>query len=232
MTVRAYFATSSDIKFQQYAHIAAALGITILRGMVISSALMEPQGSSNDVRQMSNLVFHPLRLSARFIATSGQLPYFVEDTMLVIDGLSNHGAGHIGLPGPDTKNLWLNLGASGLLDLIAGLQNRSARFICQIGVLYGAGNYSYHQAETRGFITRSVRINDNSHKMFPATNPHFFHSIFGLTPDGPSLAELDSETFPLYDYRKACFEKFGVELRRNAAAEALQATTAQLEFFE
>src|ERR1017187_9852414 len=113
MATRVFFATSRDLKFRQYAHIAAEHDIRTLRGTVISGALTEPQGSSSDIREMSDLVFHPLRLSSRFISRAGQVPYFVEDTMLVIEGISNQQGGHIGLPGPDTKNWWLNLGAQG-----------------------------------------------------------------------------------------------------------------------
>src|SRR5215207_9356956 len=100
--MRLYFATSSDIKFNQYVEIAKDYGITLRRGTSVSRSLTEPQGSSSDVREMSNLVFHPLRLSARFVTSAGQVPYFVEDTMLIIEAFSNRALGHIGLPGPDT----------------------------------------------------------------------------------------------------------------------------------
>lgn len=212
MRARVYFATSSDIKFQQYASIAEDFDIEVVRGTVISSAMTEPQGSSHDIRELTNLVFHPLRLSARFISTAAQTPYFVEDTMLVIDALSNYSAGHIGLPGPDTKNWWLNLGAEGVLRVLQGADNRHAHFIAQIGVYYGAGRYSHHKSELPGFITNSVRSSEAAYKEFPITNPYFFHSIFGLTPDGPTLAELNSVSFKLYDYRRACFGKFAREV--------------------
>jgi inosine/xanthosine triphosphate pyrophosphatase family protein len=231
MLARAYFATSSDIKFRQYAHIAADYDIQIERGTVISSALTEPQGSSNDIREMSNLVFHPLRLSARFVSMSGQTPYFVEDTMLVVDGISNYEAGQIGLPGPDTKNWWLNLGAKGTLKLLESLVDRKARYICQIGIFYGAGHYSFHQAETRGFITTEERTLVDSVKKFPATNPYFFHSIFGITPEGPTLAELDGTTFRTYDYRRACFEKLAVDLARVMRSLNFENSRKQLELF-
>jgi inosine/xanthosine triphosphate pyrophosphatase family protein len=232
MATRVYFATSSEVKFRQYAHIAVDYDILVLRGTVISSALTEPQGSSSDIRQMSNLVFHPLRLSARFVSTAGQIPYFVEDTMLVIDGISNHQAGHIGLPGPDTKNWWLNLGAKGVLKLVEDLNDRSARYICQIGIYYGAGHYSYHQAETRGFITSEERVLDDSLRTFPATNPYFFHSIFGLTPAGPTLAELDADAFKAHDYRRACFQKVALDIQRNAQSAKFEGSIQQLGLFD
>jgi inosine/xanthosine triphosphate pyrophosphatase family protein len=232
MTIRLYFATSSEVKFRQYAYIAEDHGISIVRGTVVSDSLTEPQGSSSDIRDMSNLVFHPLRLSARFVSSAGQIPYFVEDTMLIINAISNHRDGHIGLPGPDTKNWWLNLGAQGVLKLLRDVVDRSARYVCQIGIFFGAGHYSYYQAETQGFITGRESANDEAFKTFPKTNPYFFHSIFGLTPEGPTLADLNSEEFSKYDYRRACFGKTVAELRRFEETEQFERSLHQLVMFE
>jgi inosine/xanthosine triphosphate pyrophosphatase family protein len=134
--------------------------------------------------------------------------------MLVVDAISDLAGGHIGLPGPDTKNWWLNLGAQGLLTLLNSFENRRARYICQIGIYYGAGNYSYHAAELEGYIAHEMRTTESAFRDFPETNPYFFHSVFALAADGPTLAELDGPSFTAVDYRRKCFKKVAQEAAR------------------
>ncbi len=149
-----YFSTTSDIKFAQYSLIFDELGFRLERGTSIASVMVEPQHQEDQDQGATLLVGHPLRLAARFAERSGQVPYLVEDTTLVVAALSRNGLSPSGLPGADTKNWWRNLGAEGMLQLLRDAQGREAAFRCQIGAYLDQGDYLYLSVHLTGIDIR------------------------------------------------------------------------------
>jgi len=217
-----YFATTSNVKFDQYAFIFKDFGFDIERATTVASALTEPQYDPSRPDADESMVNHPLRQIARFAEKWGQIPYMIEDTSLVVDALSKKKAGASGLPGADTKSWWRNLGAEGLLRLLENETARSATFYCQIGVYLGRGHYDFARSELRGRIALDARQGEIALRNIPRTNPFFFHSIF--EPDGyeSTIAELDVETFCEVDYRRKCAANIADRLVKVAIEESRQ----------
>lgn len=207
-----YFATTSVVKFDQYKTIFADLNISLRRGTAITSVLIEPQLDPSQSEPELSLIGHPLRQAARFAQKSNQLPYMIEDTMLIADAFSAPGAGSAGLPGGDTKSWWRNLGSRGILTLLKGRQDRGARFVCQIGIYLGQSTYRFVRSELAGTITDQVRVSEVARRDIPYSNPFYFHSIFQPLGSNLTLAEMDASQFQEYDYRRQCAYKLVDEL--------------------
>ncbi len=207
-----YFATTSQVKFDQYSVIFADHGVELRRATSVSSILIEPQATdepSSDV----NIVAHPLRIAARFLTRLGQFPYMIEDTMLFIEAFCANPIASNGLPGADTKNWWANFGDTGVIRLMEGYENRAARYVCQLGAYLGAHRYVFDRYTAGGNISDSPRISEKAKRDYPRSNPNHFHSIF--VPDGAieTLGEMDAKCFVRYDYRRRCAESFLTQLR-------------------
>nr|WP_321258869.1 non-canonical purine NTP pyrophosphatase [uncultured Pseudodesulfovibrio sp.] len=218
-----YFGTSSNVKLDQYTVIGSDYGIKVEQGVVVSSAMLEPQLDSSLPDGLSTIVTHPLKLSSRFVARKSQIPYMVEDTMMVVDYFSNNNSqGQLGLPGPDTKNWWLNLGAEGLLHLLSGETRRSAKFYCQIGIYCGPGIYITDEFVVNGEISKCVRFSSAAIDDFPRSNPHYFHSIFIPEGSDMTLGEMPSAIFEKYDYRRKCFKSVISKMKSTIAPNSYQ----------
>ncbi|MEQ3528688.1 non-canonical purine NTP pyrophosphatase [Pseudoalteromonas sp. XMcav11-Q] len=209
-----YFATSSDVKLKQYKAIFKSLNFDIAQGTVIDNTLIEPQYDPESPEGISSLVAHPLRLAARFISKKKQVPYMIEDTMLIIDEFSKKFELDIGLPGADTKNWWLNLGAEGIIELLKNRTNRKAKFVCQIGAYIGGSKYVFASGYTEGLISQKPAISEIAELEFPYSNPYFFHQIF--IPNGmtKTMGELGAKEFSEVDYRRKCARNFVTELAK------------------
>ena len=156
-----YFATSSKIKFEQYKTIFRDLGFELRLPKFDKSLVVEPQiepADVGDVGEECTVVRHVLESLYDHMEKSDQLPFFVEDTMLIIDALSKDPDKAHGLPGADTKNWWYHLGDDGLLKLLNGQYHRNARFTCQIGLCLGKGRYHYAKGTMKGTIAKEKRI--------------------------------------------------------------------------
>jgi inosine/xanthosine triphosphate pyrophosphatase family protein len=208
-----FFVTTSDVKYQQYEVIFDDLGFELRRADFHPSLLIEPQIEASDPESALRVVSHPLDLLADLMSKKNQVPFFLEDTMLFIDEFSKEPGGFSGLPGADTKNWWYNLGAKGVLQLLNGTPNRSARFTCQIGVYFGPDLRHFERYDLAGRIADSVKISPRAEEDFPKSNPHFFHSIFEPSGCGMTLAEMAGMEFPNYDYRRHCAKKLVSKLR-------------------
>lgn len=217
-----YFATTSSVKFDQYSYIFRELGFDLHRATTVASALTEPQYDPEHPAGELSLVNHPLRQVARFAEKWGQLPYMVEDTMLVIDALSNEKSGPAGLPGADTKSWWRNLQVEGVLRLLRDEAHRSATFYCQIGVYLGQGKYAFAQAELKGCISTAARESADAVRDFPRTNPFYFHKIFQPEGCSKTLAELSSDEFQRIDYRRRCASIIAKRLSEDLIEERRQ----------
>jgi inosine/xanthosine triphosphate pyrophosphatase family protein len=144
----------------------------------------------------------------------------VEDTMLFIEHFNSDYNMNPILPGPDTKRWWMALKAEGLLRVLGTSSRRSAKYVCQIGVNYGPGQYEYFRHEQPGAIAGEIQISQSAVTNFPFTNATFFHSIF--IPDGSTntIAEMDSNEFLIYDYRRECIAKAVPMLRRYGSRDS------------
>lgn len=217
-----YFATTSRVKFDQYSSIFQELDFDIQRATTVASALAEPQYDPEHPGAELSLVNHPLRQVARFAEKWGQLPYMVEDTMLVIDALSKEKSGPAGLPGADTKNWWRNLEVEGVLRLLRDETHRSATFYCQIGVYLGQGKYDFVQSELKGRIATESRESPDAVANTPKTNPFYFHKIFEPENYSKTIAELGIEDFQRIDYRRRCACKIAERLKKDSIEQRRQ----------
>lgn len=222
-----FLATTSSVKFAQYSHIFRDMGIVVERGTVIAG-LPEPQldylpDATADSNDAEILVSHPLRLAARFVSRWNQVPYVIEDTMLVIDCLSAHGQPvSLGLPGADTKSWWRNLGVAGLLRVLQDAPRRDATFICQLGAYLGQHRYCFATAELRGSIAEEARVSEVAEAQFPASNPFYFHLVFVPEGSRKTLAEMNAEEFSAVDYRRDCAKLLLEKLDKIGWPESLQ----------
>lgn len=199
-----YFGTTSDVKFNQYQVIFRDLGITLDRTSAVSRLLVEPQIVDQSDRSEELLVSHPLRQIARFVERMRITPYMIEDTMLLVKRFSISFPSTSGLPGADTKSWWRNLGVEGVLEMMRGSEDRSARFICQIGIYVGKGKYLFERAYLDGSISLSERVSIEAENGVPRSNPYYFHRIFVPNGCAKTIAELDAKDFTFFDYRRVC----------------------------
>jgi inosine/xanthosine triphosphate pyrophosphatase family protein len=209
-----YFATGSPSKLRQYGYLLSQHGV-IVRSVRPLAHLPEPQVDGLDAHDESILVADPLKTISRFAALADCYPLLVEDTMLFIEHFNEDVPA---LPGPDTKRWWLALGNRGLLRLMAGSARRAARYVCQLGVTTGPGDYRVFRAELEGRISVRERVTDNALANFPRTNATFFHPIFIPSSAKRSLGEMCAEDFAVYDYRNAVVRKASRFLRSAASA--------------
>jgi len=197
-----YFATSSDIKFNQYLEIFKSMGVTLIKAPIYSK-MIEPQ--IEEEGDISNLIVeHPLKMISRFVKIAGVTPYMVEDTMLFIESLSTIMDKGIGLPGGDTKNWWKNLGNEGLLRILRDDNVRRAMMVCTLGAIDHDHQIVKATHKVFGTISREIRSSLVAFEEVPLSNPYFFHQIF--IPEGTdnTYAEMTADVFCKNDYRRQC----------------------------
>lgn len=216
-----YFATSSGVKFNQYKVIFSDYGYNLIKAPAIIN-LIEPQLNDELGSEFELLVSHPLRLVARFVSKRKLIPYFIEDTLLIVKAFSNSKETKFGLPGADTKNWWNNLGTKGLLSLMENANDRSAEYISILGAYLGEKNYLFSEKKVLGTISKKELIDKVSEENIPYTNPYFFHSIFIPKGSSKTYAQMNKEEFKKYDYRRQNVKKFISELRKYHFQETLQ----------
>lgn len=195
------FATSSDIKLNQYRVIFSDYNIGVTKAPIITN-LIEPQLEENSPEGLNLLVAHPLRLASRFVSLHKLYPYMIEDTSIVIDCLSNLEKTKYGLPGADTKSWWNNLGLEGLLKILQDSQNRTATFTAVLGIYLGGNEYIFSRGTTKGLISHKIRVSEISRTHIPYTNPFKFHGIFIPKDSTKTLGEMGKDEFHKYDYRR------------------------------
>lgn len=203
---RVFFYTSSQIKLSQYQFIFNDYGLKLITPSKLPQNITEPQ--LEDISDTEELIVaHPLKSMSRFVLKYNYTPLFIEDTMLVIDAFSRKDNSTAGLPGPDTKNWWKNLGNEGILHLLKNEKNRKSTFMCTIGVLIDKGVYCYATHKLNGSIAKNVIYAKESFDTFPKTNPYFFHQIFIPDHSSTTLANMNSDEFMTHDYRRQCAKK-------------------------
>jgi inosine/xanthosine triphosphate pyrophosphatase family protein/ribosomal protein S18 acetylase RimI-like enzyme len=214
-----FFGTTSNEKFLQYRCLLKSYGLRLQR-LQHKISLTEPQIDHPGHLAESALVAGPLKLFSRFAAKNTSFPVMVEDTMLFIEHFNDNYNVHPILPGPDTKRWWMALRAEGVLRVLGASPRRAAKYVCQIGINYGPGQYGYFRHEQPGEIATAVRINPQSTSNFPYTNATFFHSIFIPQGSSRSLGEMDSRELLKFDYRRACIAKALPPLRQHGALDS------------
>lgn len=214
-----FFGTTSNEKFVQYRYLLKAYGLRLQR-LQHNISLTEPQIDDPGPLAESALVAGPLKLFSRFAAKNTSFPVMVEDTMLFIEHFNNHYDVRPILPGPDTKRWWMALQADGVLRVLGPSERRAAKYVCQIGVNYAPGLYEYFRHEQPGRIADEVRIAPASLSNFPYTNSTFFHSIFIPQGSSRTIAEMDSNEFLKFDYRRACLTKALPLFRKHGALDS------------
>lgn len=213
-----FFGTTSKEKFLQYRCLLRSYGLRLQR-LQHKISLTEPQIDHAGPLAESALVAGPLKLFSRFAAKDISFPVMVEDTMLFIEHFNDNYV-HPILPGPDTKRWWMALHADGVLRILGASPRRAAKYVCQIGINYAPGQYDYFRHEQPGEIADAVRIEASSVYNFPFTNATFFHSIFVPQGSSKTLAEMGSNEFLKFDYRRACIAKALPLLRRHGALDS------------
>ncbi len=130
-----YFATTNKEKLKEAANILGA--------RVEGVKLDAPEIQSLDVVQVA-------RNKARFYFSRLKQPLFVEDTSLIFSVLN-------GLPGPYIRDMSEALGNTGLIKLLSGFDDRSAKAVSIIVYLDNEGKEHVFDGVVNGIISESVR---------------------------------------------------------------------------
>ena len=198
-----FLGTSSATKRAQYEFLLRSHGLQTLRPLR-SLSLPEPQVEGYGPAPETALVVDPLKHASRWLARDQIFPFLIEDTMLFIEHFNSDYDNAPLLPGPDTKRWWSALGIEGLLAVMHGSTRRRAKYVCQLGVQAGPGEYDFYRAELEGIIATKRRVSLDSVNGQPYTNPSYFHSLFIPNDSNRTLAEMGPMEFAEFDYRRRC----------------------------
>lgn len=150
--------------------------------------------ASPDVPEVQSLDFATVALAkvraAREALGDPPVPVFVDDSGLVVEAWN-------GFPGALTKWLLQSVGTEGLLAMLRGFPDRSARAVCVVAVSDARGETQAFKGEVRGKITTEPR----------GTEGFGYDPVF--RPDGSDLtyAELGDEKHRL-SHRAVAFQSF------------------------
>lgn len=209
-----FFGSTSEAKTAQYEFLLRSVGLRIRSALPVVP-LTEPQVEGSGPGPESELVSAPLKGFARFAKLRGSFPLLIEDTMLFIERFNREWPIGAMLPGPDTKRWWQALGIEGLLDLMGETTKRRARYVCQIGVSLGPGDYRFFRSDLDGTIAKEPGLGANA-EPFPYSNSTFFHRVFVADGHSVPLSDLPAIEFQSVDYRRSCLLKALETLRANA----------------
>ncbi|MEO2241314.1 MAG: XTP/dITP diphosphatase [Euryarchaeota archaeon] len=136
---------------------------------------------------------------ARYCAESLGKPVIVEDSGLFVDALN-------GFPGPYSAYVYETIGNEGILRLLEGEEDRSARFISVIGYCEPGGEPVTFTGEVRGRIAEEPRGEEGF-----GYDPIFI-------PEGreKTFAELGVEEKCKMSHRARALEKFARWFKRHA----------------
>jgi non-canonical purine NTP pyrophosphatase (RdgB/HAM1 family) len=136
--VEALFVTSNHNKAREAAEI---LGIELR-----SIALDLPELQDLDVAQVAAVK----AAAAREALSAPDSPILVEDSGLVIEAWS-------GLPGALTKWFLTSVGNEGILRMLSGEKDRSARAVCAVAIVFADGSTRVFLGEVGGSIAPEPR---------------------------------------------------------------------------
>jgi len=214
------------VKFEQYNSIFSDFDCFLAKPSNLSGNIIEPQ-LENIADAHELIVSHPLKSNARFILKYNNTPFMLEDTMLVINCFSKKENRTVGLPGHDTKNWWNNLGNEGVLYFLENETDRTAFFMCTIGVLIESGIYIYASEKVEGTIAYNIAFSEKAYEQLPETNPFYFHQIFIPSGANETYACMQANEFKQFDYRRKCVQKIIKKMN-----EVVSKKSKQLRLFE
>jgi XTP/dITP diphosphohydrolase len=136
--VEALFVTGNHNKAREAAEI---LGIELR-----SIALDLPELQDLDVAQVATVK----AAAAREALGAPDSPILVEDSGLVVEAWN-------GLPGAFTKWFLASVGNEGILRMLSGEENRSARAACAVAIAFGDGSTRVFLGEVGGMIAPEPR---------------------------------------------------------------------------
>lgn len=129
-----FVVTTNDGKWKEMRELLRSNGIEIAR---ISASVPEIQ--SNDLEEV-------VRFStAHALKEIGKAPLLLEDAGLFVDKLG-------GFPGPYTSYVYATIGCEGLLRLMEGIEDRSARFVSVVAFTDGSDRILTFRGECKGRI--------------------------------------------------------------------------------
>ena len=136
--MEALFVTSNHNKAREAAEI---LGVELR-----SIALDLPEIQDLDVARVAAVK----AAAAREALGAPDSPILVEDSGLVVEAWN-------GLPGALTKWFLASVGNEGLLRMLSGEENRSARAVCAVAIAFADGSTRVFLGEVRGTIAPEYR---------------------------------------------------------------------------
>jgi XTP/dITP diphosphohydrolase len=177
-----FFATGNIHKFHEARSILTGLDIAV--GML----------KMKDVEIQSDSLAEIAQASARDVFKRSGLPVIVEDAGLFVDALK-------GFPGPYAAYAYKTVGNKGLLKLMAGAENRKARFQSAIAYCESEKAPVVFEGEAEGEITVAERVGNGK-------SGFGFDPVF--KPDGSTktFAEMTLEEKNRYSHRAKAVRKF------------------------
>ncbi len=122
--------------------------------------------------------------------------FIVEDTSLIANSLNN-------FPGPLVKWVLKSVGNQGLYDMVENKDDKSARAVCMIGLVYG-GNISFFESEVEGEIVKPK-----------GENGFGWDPVFKPTDSSKTFGEMQPEEKEKYNMRVKALLKLKKYLSSN-----------------
>ncbi len=130
--------TSNEGKLREFRALAAEYGVE-----VYPIVARKPEIQADDVRVIATA-------SAATLMQHIREPFIVEDAGLFIDALN-------GFPGPYSAYVLRTIGVNGVLKLMEGVRDRSARFVAAIAYANSEVGVRVFAGEVRGAIATEAR---------------------------------------------------------------------------
>ncbi len=130
--------TSNEGKLREFRVLAAEYGVE-----VYPIRARKPEIQADDVRVIATA-------SAAALMQHIREPFIVEDAGLFIDALN-------GFPGPYSAYVLRTIGVNGILKLMEGIRDRSARFVAAIAYADSEVGVKVFTGEVRGTIATEAR---------------------------------------------------------------------------
>ncbi|MCS7143294.1 MAG: XTP/dITP diphosphatase [Aigarchaeota archaeon] len=176
-----FVVTSNDNKWEEMRHLLRAYGLRVGR---IKTALPEVQSQS-----LEEVVTFSAKAALNEI---GQAEMLIEDSGLFIDRLN-------GFPGPFSSYVYKTLGCEGVLKLMEGERERTAKFVSVIAYVRKDGEVRTFHGECRGRISDRPR----------GTKGFGFDPIFVPEEgEGQTFGELDVAIKNEYSHRSRSIANF------------------------
>ena len=136
--------------------------------------------------------------AARYAYSKLRKPVVVEDAGLFIYALK-------GFPGPYSSYVFKTIGIEGILKLLEGLHDRSARFVSVVALAINENDIIVFRGEVEGSIVLRPRGSEG----------FGFDPIFMPQGQGETFAEMDAWRKTMVSHRGIAFRKLGEWVSKN-----------------